>query len=147
MASSLMEFMVMEKVGRNAPCPCGSGKKYKKCCLPLHQESRAWQDSAGPLTLEPGVTDLDRLSNSVVDLIEEGRLEEAENVCHQLLARYPDQIDGTERLAEVYEAKGEKKKAAEYYRKAAEFAQKSPGFDQGLIDRYFSQAKLLESQE
>ena len=21
-----------EKVGRNAPCPCGSGKKYKKCC-------------------------------------------------------------------------------------------------------------------
>ena len=22
------------KVGRNDPCPCGSGKKYKKCCLP-----------------------------------------------------------------------------------------------------------------
>lgn len=22
----------MEKVGRNDPCPCGSGKKYKKCC-------------------------------------------------------------------------------------------------------------------
>ena len=22
-----------EKVGRNAPCPCGSGKKYKKCCI------------------------------------------------------------------------------------------------------------------
>jgi len=21
------------KIGRNAPCPCGSGKKYKKCCL------------------------------------------------------------------------------------------------------------------
>ena len=21
------------KVGRNAPCPCGSGKKFKKCCL------------------------------------------------------------------------------------------------------------------
>jgi len=20
------------KVGRNEPCPCGSGKKYKKCC-------------------------------------------------------------------------------------------------------------------
>ena len=20
------------KVGRNTPCPCGSGKKYKKCC-------------------------------------------------------------------------------------------------------------------
>ena len=21
-----------EKVGRNDPCPCGSGKKYKRCC-------------------------------------------------------------------------------------------------------------------
>ncbi|HNW16714.1 MAG TPA: SEC-C metal-binding domain-containing protein, partial [bacterium] len=21
-----------EKVGRNDSCPCGSGKKYKKCC-------------------------------------------------------------------------------------------------------------------
>ncbi len=20
------------KIGRNAPCPCGSGKKYKNCC-------------------------------------------------------------------------------------------------------------------
>ncbi len=24
------------KVGRNDPCPCGSGKKYKKCCMPGH---------------------------------------------------------------------------------------------------------------
>jgi flagellar basal body-associated protein FliL len=22
----------MAKVGRNEPCPCGSGKKYKQCC-------------------------------------------------------------------------------------------------------------------
>ena len=22
------------KIGRNEPCPCGSGKKYKRCCLP-----------------------------------------------------------------------------------------------------------------
>lgn len=21
------------KVGRNEPCPCGSGKKFKKCCI------------------------------------------------------------------------------------------------------------------
>jgi len=24
--------MKSEKIGRNDPCPCGSGKKYKKCC-------------------------------------------------------------------------------------------------------------------
>lgn len=28
------------KVGRNDPCPCGSGKKFKKCCLPKREE---WQ--------------------------------------------------------------------------------------------------------
>lgn len=24
---------MIEKVGRNDPCPCGSGKKYKSCCM------------------------------------------------------------------------------------------------------------------
>ena len=28
----------VEKVGRNDPCPCGSGKKYKKCCGASKQE-------------------------------------------------------------------------------------------------------------
>lgn len=27
---------VPPKVGRNEPCPCGSGKKFKKCCLVMH---------------------------------------------------------------------------------------------------------------
>lgn len=26
-------FTGQKKVGRNDPCPCGSGKKYKKCCM------------------------------------------------------------------------------------------------------------------
>jgi protein O-GlcNAc transferase len=132
----------MAKLGRNDPCPCGSGKKYKKCCLPLHEESRAKEREAAALT--PDYTDLDDLSNSVVDLIEAGRLDDAEAACRELLTRFPDQIDGTERLAAVYEAKGEKKLAAEYYRKAAEFAKANPGFDQELIDWYSSKAKELE---
>jgi uncharacterized protein len=28
---------MVEKVGRNDPCPCGSGKKYKNCCLQKEQ--------------------------------------------------------------------------------------------------------------
>lgn len=27
-----MPNFAVQKVGRNDPCPCGSGKKYKKCC-------------------------------------------------------------------------------------------------------------------
>ena len=36
------------KIARNAPCPCGSGRKYKKCCLP------AANDPAGALRAAPG---------------------------------------------------------------------------------------------
>ncbi len=28
----IVPFKKPEKIGRNEPCPCGSGKKYKKCC-------------------------------------------------------------------------------------------------------------------
>jgi hypothetical protein len=30
---------INQKINRNAPCPCGSGKKYKNCCL-LRDEGR-----------------------------------------------------------------------------------------------------------
>lgn len=29
-----------EKVGRNAPCPCGSGNKYKHCCIYKEERPR-----------------------------------------------------------------------------------------------------------
>ena len=31
-AATVKQVIKGEKVGRNDPCPCGSGKKYKKCC-------------------------------------------------------------------------------------------------------------------
>jgi len=36
---------VRKKVGRNDPCPCGSGKKYKKCCM-KKQEAAPEEKSA-----------------------------------------------------------------------------------------------------
>ena len=32
-ASAIHEYHPGLKVGRNDPCPCGSGRKYKKCCI------------------------------------------------------------------------------------------------------------------
>ena len=32
MSIILKIWLSMKKVGRNDPCPCGSGKKFKKCC-------------------------------------------------------------------------------------------------------------------
>lgn len=34
----------MSAVGRNQPCPCGSGKKYKRCCLEQNKLSNAELD-------------------------------------------------------------------------------------------------------
>jgi len=40
----------MAKIGRNQPCPCGSGKKYKHCCLPLLQEGKPMASTPAPTT-------------------------------------------------------------------------------------------------
>jgi len=38
--TALADSFTVSHTGRNDPCPCGSGKKYKKCCLPRHEEAR-----------------------------------------------------------------------------------------------------------
>ncbi len=138
----------MTKVGRNAPCPCGSGKKYKKCCL-LSRKSEALEQRR-ILEQNPGkalveVDDLDDLSNSVLDLIDAGKFDEAESVCNELKKRYPDQVDGIERMAMVYEARGENQKAADYYLKTAEFMRSNPGFDKEGIEWALDKAKHLKA--
>ncbi|MEK7827694.1 MAG: SEC-C metal-binding domain-containing protein, partial [Thermodesulfobacteriota bacterium] len=44
-----------QEVGRNHPCPCGSGKKYKKCCL--LKESGQGAEPAEPGPRKPPVPD------------------------------------------------------------------------------------------
>jgi preprotein translocase subunit SecA len=40
-AEKLAPITVTPKIGRNDDCPCGSGKKYKKCCGALKEEEKA----------------------------------------------------------------------------------------------------------
>ncbi len=49
----------MTKTGRNDPCPCGSGKKYKKCCLEQDEEARRVADDgeAGGADETSGLTE------------------------------------------------------------------------------------------
>jgi len=135
----------MVKIGRNTPCPCGSGKKYKKCCLLL--QNGTIQPNSPPTKSTPVYTELDQLSNSVMDLIKEDKLDEAETVSKKLLSEYPDQIDGFERLGQVYEARGQKQTAADYYQKAADFAKTMPGFDQESVEYYLSKAKKMKEKK
>jgi tetratricopeptide (TPR) repeat protein len=122
----------MAKTGRNDPCPCGSGKKYKQCCLARDEAAaataRAAQAAAAPARRPKfvslfqggghGVDELTEASNAVVDLVHAGRLNEAEKAAHDLIARFPDVHDGYDRLGMVCEARGDHRQAAEYYRKA-----------------------------
>jgi len=116
----------MSKISRNSPCPCGSGKKYKKCCLQRDEEKTINKSTSLPQKknsikeIEEFYAEceaLDNLSNRVVDLIHEGKFDVAENACNELLKLYPDQVDGLERFAMVYEARGNNEKAVEYYKR------------------------------
>jgi tetratricopeptide (TPR) repeat protein len=116
----------MAKIGRNDPCPCGSGKKYKRCCLAVDRAAMQRPPDPEPARLVPtsapdDLEDLDSLSNRVVERIAQGRLDEAEKVCQDLLHRFPAVSDGTERLGHVYEVRGDLTTAAAHYRQAAAF--------------------------
>ena len=120
----------MVKIGRNDYCPCGSGKKYKKCCISLPDKQKEQLISEQSYaTAYAEVEELCLLSNSVTKLIKEGQLKKAEKVCQKLLKDYPDQVDGLHRYAEVYEAKGDKNKAIEHYEKTIKFMKTHDGFD------------------
>jgi tetratricopeptide (TPR) repeat protein len=143
----MLKGVLMAKISRNAPCPCGSGKKYKKCCL-LRKEAESLEQRK-LLEKNPGkalveVDDLDDLSNSVLDLIDSKKFEEAKSVCSELRERYPDQVDGIERMAMVYEASGDNQKAADYYLKAAEFMRSNLGFDNEGIQWMLNKANQLK---
>jgi hypothetical protein len=120
----------MAKIGRNDPCPCGSGQKYKRCCLPREEAAAAERAATQARQVEPPVMPfeilsdddgLDQASNVVIDLIDAGRLDEAEHAAQNLFERYPEVHDGLERLAMVAVARRDHARAAEYYRKAADF--------------------------
>jgi tetratricopeptide (TPR) repeat protein len=143
----------MSKIGRNEPCPCGSGRKYKRCCLPTHEAAAAERAAAAAQAaarLAPRVfawedDGLDEASNRVVDLVHAGKLDEAEQAARDLLARYPDVHDGFERLAMVYEARGDCKQAAEYYRKTlALMRENADDYDPELIDWIREKAESME---
>ena len=154
----------MPKTGRNNPCPCGSGKKYKHCCLekdraaefaPAIAQRVALQDQKAnqaaqrdeALAAWQQAQALDAASNAVVDLVHAGRLDEAEQAARELLVRYPEVHDGYDRLGMVHEARGQFREAADCYRKVIEFMRASPeDHDAGLVDIFLGLVVKLEAR-
>jgi predicted Zn-dependent protease len=144
---------MVTKPGRNDPCTCGSGKKYKKCCLEKDQQAdraalaemaarTAAYEAKSKIKLERFKTDvlahglkseefrkwqsLETDYNIVLDLIEAGSLDQAEVVARDLLARFPDLPEGHECLAMVSKARGDNPRAADHYRQALHIVRTHP---------------------
>jgi tetratricopeptide (TPR) repeat protein len=149
----------MAKIGRNDPCPCGSSKKYKKCCMASDEAAARAARSAPPAAARrPSLAsyfqeyderdELTEASNAVVDMVQAGNLDAAEQAAYDLLARFPDVHDGYDRLGMVCEARGDHRLAADYYRKAITVIRDhpdnyDPAFEnvfQKLVDRLETQA-------
>jgi len=140
--------MTKIKIGRNDPCHCGSGQKYKRCCLDKDQRAESAvlaQSAADRLAAAShhhhdhthcdfcgdtfGDDDSDELttaSNAIVDMVHDGKLDEAEQAARDFLVRFPEVHDGYDRLGMVYEARGDHKQAAHYYRQVIDFVQARP---------------------
>ena len=143
----------MAKTGRNQPCPCGSGLKYKRCCLAGEERARRVQGAAAIPLSTPSVgpegswveLEFDRLSNRVVDLIDARQFDAATTACDELQAHYPDEIDWLMRRAMLHEALGQTTRAIEFYQRTVAFMEDNPeGFD--VDSREPWQASLDELQ-
>ena len=76
-------------------------------------------------------------SNAAVDLVRAGKLDEAEAAARDLLARFPDQHDGWDRLGMVHEARGENGQAADCYRKVLDVIRRRPDDYDATFDEKF----------
>jgi tetratricopeptide (TPR) repeat protein len=68
---------VRMNLGRNEPCPCGSGRKYKRCCGLEPAASR--QETLNPSEI-----------GALVALVNQNRSNEAEHSARVLLAKHPN---------------------------------------------------------
>jgi uncharacterized protein YchJ len=136
--------MGTKTVGRNAPCPCGSGKQYKQCCRDKDRAAQSAADRAKATHQRQAALetlleseDLDKASNAVVDLVHAGKLDEAERGARELLVRFPEVHDGYDRLGMVHEARGQKKQAADCYRQVIQFVREHPDqYDPEFADTF-----------
>jgi tetratricopeptide (TPR) repeat protein len=86
----------MNAIGRNEPCPCGSGKKHKKCCLE-RDEALARQNRPVdlPTVREDDLTTeilpkVDQAVDRLLIQVEKGQLENVAAGLEALLRKHPD---------------------------------------------------------
>lgn len=102
--------MPQTKSSRNAPCPCGSGKKYKHCCL-IGNDSSGRQSAAAHAPVQD-------VLEAAMSHHREGRLTQAEELYRQVLRTQPDHPDALHLLGVIAHQSGENERAIELINKA-----------------------------
>ncbi len=77
----------MSMPGRNDPCPCGSGKKYKQCCL------KGEAEVVKTAVERPNAGEVPRLFDMAVASFQAGQLPAAEQLLAQILRVAPKHVD------------------------------------------------------
>ena len=137
----------MAKIGRNEPCPCGSGKKYKQCCLAKDEAARSAQSVASqaadhlpnhhPRFCQNCNADIDAAARAVLALIDAGKLDAAEQAARAMMTRWPEIHDGYDCFGMVCEARGNYQEAVDYYRKVIAMAHEEPSFYEHDFAEYY----------
>lgn len=126
----------MAKIGRNEPCPCGSGKKYKRCCqstvTATPQPAAVLSDTETephrelcPCCLEK----LEQRADRVADELIAGHLDQAETLCRQFIADYPEEAEGLDLLSMILQDRGHRDQALDLLRRASAIAHARPEYD------------------
>ena len=91
-------------VGRNDPCPCGSGRKYKNCCMKRGPGPPAPPGSGGQASPP---TDPAELMRRAADSFHADRLDEATALCRQILQQNPRHAEALAGVAQIAGKKGD----------------------------------------
>lgn len=127
----------MAKIGRNDPCPCGSGKKNKRCCLLTSAVSIA-ETATPPAVGSPRpfhefcdccIERLDDRADEVLDVLLAGRVDEAEALCHAFIRDFPGQAEGLDLLSMIFEERGHRERALDLLRQASDIAHANDDYD------------------
>ena len=119
----------MTKQGRNDPCACGSGKKYKQCCA--NKPAQA----VNPQAL------MQALRTAWVNF-EAQRFEQAKEICHKIIQAVPAQIDAIHLLGLIALKDGDIEAAVDHLSNAAKRDTTKPQFIANLGFAYHEQGKL-----
>src|SRR5450830_1116042 len=115
------------KLNRNDPCTCGSGKKYKQCCM--------GKTSA--------VSTQENLSiQSARNLLQQGFISDAETICHEILQAKQSSVMALDLLGAIALQQGKTKAAVELLTKAIHLDSKNPQYFNNLGLAYHEQGLL-----